>query len=153
MNNLSFFGGNTLNLTVKEFSQNIQSELELICESIQAMQERLEALGYTVSITRTQDKPSGKKKRYNTSGVSAYWREIKKISSQEGCSMSEARELYKSRSSVNTIESKSKQPDPKRAAKIRKNQKEYWAKVEEISKTHNVDKATARKIYKQQKIA
>lgn len=148
------------NLTIKEFSQDIQSELKSICESIQSMQKRLEALGYSVSISRTStESNSPKKRRVNTSGVSAYWREIKKISKQEGCTKAEAREIYKSRSEISSIvgeqsESKAKKtPDPKRAAKIRKNQKKYWAKVEEIAKEHKVDKATARKIYKQQKIA
>ena len=85
------------NLTIKEFSQDIQSELKSICESIQSMQKRLEALGYSVSISRTStESNSPKKRRVNTSGVSAYWREIKKISKQEGCNKAVAREIYKS---------------------------------------------------------
>jgi hypothetical protein len=144
-------------LTIKEFSQDIQTELNLICDSIQSMQGRLEALGYTVSLERIS-KTSEKQKRYNTSGVSAYWREVKKISKQENCSMGEAREIYKSRSEIsdilkNPVVAKKKPVDPVRAAKIRKNQKKYWSKVEEIAKEHNVDKTTARKIYRQQKTA
>ena len=70
--------------------------------------------------------------------------------------MGEAREIYKSRSEISDILTKppkKKPADPVRAAKIRKNQKKYWSKVEEIAKEHNVDKATARKIYRQQQTA
>ncbi len=142
-------------LTIKEFSQDIQTELNSICDSIQSMQGRLEALGYTISLERISS-TSKKQKRHNTSGVTAYWREVKKISNQENCSMGEAREIYKSRSEISDILTnppKKKPADPVRAAKIRKNQKKYWSKVEEIAKEHNVDKATARKIYRQQQTA
>jgi hypothetical protein len=72
-------------------------------------------------------------------GVRAYYRKVRTIAKAQGCSLTEARKIYRE---------KKQTAKAKKAHIIRRDYRDYWRDVHTLALANNISISDARKLYK-----